>query len=78
MEQPQRKLLSSNSKITDNIFNLIELAKEKDRFETKSDTIEFIVGLKLFSEVMLRHRKHPLFEEFLPEFSKFMKKLKAK
>jgi hypothetical protein len=36
------------------------------------------IGLKLFSEVMLKNRNHPLFEEFLPAFGVFMKKLKGK
>ena len=36
----------------------------------------FAVGLKLFSEVMLEHRDHPLFQEFLPQFGQFMKNLK--
>ncbi len=29
-----------------------------------------------FSEVMLEHKDHPLFEEFLPQFGQFMKNLK--
>lgn len=35
------------------------------------------LGLKLFSEVMLKNRKDPLFEEITPAFGAFMKKLKA-
>jgi hypothetical protein len=34
------------------------------------------VGLKLFSEVMLENRGHPLFAEFAPHFRDFMKTLK--
>ncbi|MCB5189566.1 DUF3861 domain-containing protein [Methylobacillus arboreus] len=33
-------------------------------------------GLKLFSEVMLEHRNHPLFLAFQPHFKEFMKELK--
>jgi len=33
--------------------------------------------LKLFSEVMIKNRNHPLFEELLPAFKTFMEKLKA-
>lgn len=36
----------------------------------------FAVGLKLFSEVMLEHRGHPLFADFAPYFGQFMKTLK--
>lgn len=34
------------------------------------------VGLKLFGEVMLENRQHPLFAELFPQFGDFMKKLK--
>ena len=34
------------------------------------------VRLKLFGEVMLENRGHPLFAEFMPQFGDFMKKLK--
>ena len=34
------------------------------------------VGLKLFGEVMLENRNHPLFAEIAPAFGQFMKKLK--
>ncbi|MGL4410083.1 MAG: DUF3861 family protein [Zoogloea sp.] len=36
----------------------------------------FAVGLKLFGEVMLENRQHPLFADFLPQFGQFMKQLK--
>ncbi|SES03302.1 DUF3861 domain-containing protein [Pedobacter rhizosphaerae] len=62
----------------DNILDLIEQVKTKGLFESPEETTEFIVGLKLFSEVMLRNREHPLFEEFRPAFGEFMKKLKGK
>lgn len=34
------------------------------------------VGLKLFGEVMLEKRQHPLFAQLLPHFGEFMKTLK--
>lgn len=37
----------------DNILALIEMTKDSDRFENKAENTEFIVGLKLFSEVMI-------------------------
>lgn len=62
----------------DNIMALIERAKENNRFENEADNLEFIVGLKLFSEVMMRNRRNPLFEDFAPAFKSFMMKLKGK
>ena len=61
----------------DDIMQLVELIKNKNLFKEQSDNIEFLVGLKLFSEVMLRNRKHELFEEFGAEFGTFMKKFKS-
>ncbi len=61
----------------DNIFNIIDILKAKNLFDNNNESVEFAVGLKLFSEVMLKSRKHELFEDFFPHFSDFMKKLKA-
>jgi len=38
----------------------------------------FGVGLKLFGEVLLEHREHPLFSELYSHFGDFMRKLKGK
>ncbi|WP_341227196.1 DUF3861 domain-containing protein [uncultured Arcticibacterium sp.] len=62
----------------DNIFELLERFKNRELFENKNDNIEFMVGLKLFSEVILKNKKHPIFEEFAPAFGQLMKKLKGK
>ncbi len=37
---------------------------------------ESAIGLKLFSEVMLKHCEHPLFAELRPTFRAFMKQIK--
>lgn len=62
----------------DNILNLIEKVQEKGMFENKDENTQFVLGLKLFSEIMMTHRNSPLFEGFLPAFGEFMKKLKNK
>lgn len=41
------------------------------------EVAEFTIGLKLFSEVMLRHRRDPLFAELFPHFGAFIKRLKG-
>jgi hypothetical protein len=61
----------------DDIFSIVERLQQKDPFKNKNEDTEFAIGLKMFSEVMIRNRKHPLFEELAPAFSEFMKKLKA-
>ncbi|WAU78032.1 DUF3861 domain-containing protein [Acinetobacter sp. TR3] len=59
----------------DDIFEIVERLKKAELFDDQT-TKSFAVGLKLFSEVMLENKDHPLFEEFLPQFGQFMKNLK--
>jgi len=61
----------------DEVFSIIERISQNNPFEKESQATEFAVGLKLFSEVMLKNKENRLFEEFLPAFGAFMKKLKA-
>ena len=61
----------------DNIFAIIEILKKKDPFENKDQAVEFAIGLKMFGEVMIKNRNNPLFEELMPAFGIFMKKLKS-
>jgi hypothetical protein len=60
----------------DDVFDIITKMQDKNIFGDKQQDIEFALGIKLFSEVMLRHKDHPLFEELKPAFGQFMKKLK--
>lgn len=61
----------------DDIFQIIERLNDRSLFAEPGQATEFAIGLKLFSEVMLKNREHPLFIEFRPAFSEFMKKLKS-
>ncbi|WDF67155.1 DUF3861 domain-containing protein [Sphingobacterium oryzagri] len=60
----------------DDIFQLIEKTKDSDRFSDAKDNIEFMIGLKLFSEVLLKNRDNELFSDFHGPFRDFMGKLK--
>lgn len=61
----------------DEIFEIIEKIKNKNIFDNESEATQFALGLKLFSEIKLKHRKNPLFEELNDVFPVFMKKLKS-
>ncbi|OXG09000.1 uncharacterized protein DUF3861 [Flavobacterium araucananum] len=61
----------------DEIFSIIEKIQEKNIFKDPSEAAQFALGLKLFSEVKLKNRKNPLFEELNEVFPIFMKKLKS-
>lgn len=62
----------------DELFDIIERLKATDPFADSSQATEFAIGLKLFSEVMVKNRTNPLFEELLPAFGSFMKRLKSR
>lgn len=60
----------------DDIFKIIDIMKAKSVLP-EDEAAEFIIGLKLFTEVMLRHRKEPLFQKLAPHMKDFMKALKS-
>lgn len=59
----------------DEIIGIVELVRSRALFDAQT-TAAFVVGQKLFGEVMLENRGNPLFTEFWPHFLGFMKKLK--
>ncbi|PXY46659.1 DUF3861 domain-containing protein [Flavobacterium hydrophilum] len=61
----------------DEIFSIIERIKAKKLFDNESEATQFALGLKLFGEIKLKHRKNPLFDEINQVFPVFMKKLKS-
>lgn len=61
----------------DNIFSILEMEGIQSKFASEADFSEFVIGLKLFSEVMIKDRDNPLFEEFVPAFRQFMIRLKS-
>ncbi|SEI95485.1 protein of unknown function [Dyadobacter koreensis] len=61
----------------DNIFQIVEILKEKNPFGDEKQAVEFAIGLKMFSEIMIKNKSNPLFEEMLPAFRIFMRKLKS-
>jgi len=60
----------------DELFGIIDRVKQKNPFGDPDHSTQFAIGLKMFSEVLLKNRSNPLFEEFAPAFREFMKKLK--
>ncbi len=61
----------------DDLFEIFERLKTKNIFEDEQTAHEFALGLKLFTEVMIAQKDHPLFEELRPSVVQFMKKLKS-
>lgn len=61
----------------DDLFRIIEFIKQSGRFPNEQEAVQFAIGLKLFSGVMMKNRDNELFREFEPAFKSFMKKLKG-
>lgn len=61
----------------DDVLHIVRLMQAKPVFTDADEAAQFAVGLKLFSEVLLKHRADPLFEDLFKAFGPFMKKLKA-
>jgi uncharacterized protein DUF3861 len=61
----------------DDIFEIVSRMQHQEGL-SEGDRQELAVGLKLFSEVMLRNREHPLFRDLQPHFAAFMKALKER
>ncbi len=60
----------------DELFSIVERVRAK-AIVPDDEAASFAIGLKLFTETMLHHRKHPLFAELAPHIGTFMKTLKA-
>lgn len=62
----------------DDLFNIINAVKSKGIFEDENQSTEFAIGLKMFTEVILKNRDNELFAELQPAIGEFIKKLKSK
>ncbi len=71
------KTLELNFDNHDDLFQIFKVITSKKIFEDENTSHEFALGLKLFTEVMLKNKQHPLFEELRPSIMEFMKKLKS-
>jgi len=60
----------------DDIFSIIERSRSKGNFDADTSAA-LALGVKLFSEVMLKQRKHPLFAEIQQPMREFIGKLKS-
>ncbi|MDR2212206.1 MAG: DUF3861 domain-containing protein [Pseudomonadales bacterium] len=69
--------LSFAVKNHDDLFDIVAKVKAKHLFE-EQEAEAFAIGLKLFREVMLRHRGSEVFAKLNPHFSEFMKEFKQR
>lgn len=72
------EMVALNFESHDDIFSIIAMLKAKGILGEEKEATQLALGIKLFGEVMIRHRKEVLFEELAPVFADFMKKLKSR
>lgn len=59
----------------DEIIGIVGLAR-KSELMNEQNTTAFVVGQKLFGEIVMENRNSPLFKDFWPHFLEFMHKFK--
>lgn len=60
----------------DDLFAILRRI-EANKAVPPAEAAEFVFGLKLFLEILIRHRKDALFSDLWSPMSDFMKRLKA-
>jgi hypothetical protein len=60
----------------DDLFLLVERVRQRQVFDEAASTA-FVVGLKLFGEVLLENKNAPLSKALSPHFSEVMKVIKG-
>lgn len=60
----------------DDLFVIVDKLRSKQQFDADTSAA-LAVGLKLFTDVMMKNRKHPLFEEIGQPLRDFIGKLKS-
>ncbi len=59
----------------DELLGLVQRVRQRGEFD-EDTAASLLIGLKLFSEVMLHNKEKPLFAPLLPHFREFMKRFK--
>lgn len=72
---PSPKTLQFEVGNHDDLFAIVERMRGRGDFDENTATA-LAVGLKLFGEVMMEEKAHPLFAPLRPHFAQFMKELK--
>ena len=70
------KTISFNTENHDDLFKIFENVESSKKFP-RDEGLSLVVGLKLFSELMLKKKDFEPFEVLRPVFGNFMKAFKA-
>lgn len=75
-EPEMNKTLQFELQDREDLFNVVDHLRQGSGLETSLAT-KVAVALRLLGPVMMSHRKHPLFVDFMPHFKVFMQHLKS-
>jgi hypothetical protein len=75
-EQSSEKKMVLELEDREDLFVIVENLKCGSGLDEKGAT-QVGVGLRLLGTMMMQHRKHPLFSDFMPHFKTFMINLKS-
>src|SRR6476620_9849355 len=75
-EQIEHDPLTFEAVNHDEILGLVDRRRQSGEFDENTAAC-MMVGLKLFSEVMLHNKENPLFSPLMPHFREFTKRLKS-
>lgn len=74
--EPTHAAISFEAGNHDDLFTIIDKVRSKNQFDADT-AASLALGLKLFTEVMLKNRSNPLFAEISLPMRDFIQKLKA-
>lgn len=74
--EPTHAAISFDTGNHDDLFTIVDKVRSKGQFDADT-AASLALGLKLFTEVMLKNRGHPLFADISPPMRDFIQKLKA-
>lgn len=75
--EPTKQTLTFEFEDREDLFALVDKMKQGSELDNASST-RLAVALRLFGPLLIAHRKHPLFVDFMPSFKVFMNNLKKR
>ncbi|WP_025820365.1 DUF3861 domain-containing protein [Shewanella marina] len=75
--EPTKQTLMFEFEDREDLFALVDNMKKGSELDNASST-RLAVALRLFGPLVIAHRKHPLFIDFMPSFKVFMNNLKKR
>ncbi len=76
-DQPLQAPLTFEAGNHDDLFRIVGLQRGSGRFDDADEAAAFVLGLKLLSETVLKHRDDELLQQLKTPLGDFIRQLKA-